>query len=186
MLKKFLFALAISMFLLLLSFFGSLGYNVHAIKEVSFKPYSQLGYADAVIFCDIVYNPILYPFYWIVGKGRLVGNFSVMYIPEGYKPGEFGGPIWGVKPEERYDTYINILISWGTISNLIILFIINLIIEFVFERLMYLILLLGIFGFIFWELYGIIIGVLIGCIFTLVFKIKPRNFIRRWIQFMFE
>jgi len=36
-----------------------------------------------------------------------------MYVPEGYAPGEFGGPIWGVKPEERFDFYVNYLLFWG-------------------------------------------------------------------------
>jgi hypothetical protein len=175
-----------SMFFLFLGFFGGLGYYVHAIKEVSFKPHSQLGYADAVFFCDITYNPIIYPFYWVIGKGKIVGNFSVMYVPEGYMPGEFGGPIWGIKPEERYDSYINMMISWGTFPNLIFLFIIFLNIEFLWGRSLYWVLLSGVFGFLIWELYGTIIGIIIGGIIVLwVFKISPDNIIRRLWQSVF-
>ncbi len=187
MLKKFLFALLMSMFFLLLGFFGGVGYRVYAIKDVSFKPHSQLGYADAVFFCDITYNPILYPFYWIVGRGKLVGNFSVMYVPEGYMPGEFGGPIWGMKPEERYDAYTNFMISWGTFSNLIFLFIVALAIEFVCGRSAYWVLLLGVFGFLVWEICGAIIGVIVGSILVLwIFKISPDNFIKRLWQSVAE
>ncbi len=174
------------MFFLFLGFFGGVGYHVHAIKEVSFKPYSQLGYADVVFFCDITYNPILYPFYWIVGRGKLVGNFFVMYVPEGYMPGEFGGPIWGIKPEERYDAYINFMISWGTFPNLIFLFIVALIIEFVCGRSVYWVILSGVIGFLFWELYGVVIGIIFGFfIVILTFTLFPDNFLMRFWRSIF-
>lgn len=185
-LRKVLFALLMTTLFLFLGFFGGLGYNVHAIKEVSFKPHSQLGYADAVFFCDITYNPILYPFYWVVGRGSLVGNFSVMYVPEGYMPGEFGGPIWGVKPEERYDAYINMMISWGTFPNLIFLFIMALAVEFSLDRSVYWVLLSGVFGFLFWEIYGAVIGIAVGIFAVLtIFKLFPNNFLRRLWQSIF-
>lgn len=36
--------------------------------------------------------------------GSFQGNVSMMYIPEGYQPGEFGSPIWGLSEHDRYDT----------------------------------------------------------------------------------
>ena len=75
LLRKFVFAVLMGLFLFFLGIFNNLGYYVNAIKKISFKPHSQLGCADVVFFCDIIYNPILYPFYWIVGRGTLTGNF---------------------------------------------------------------------------------------------------------------
>ncbi|MEM2703277.1 MAG: hypothetical protein QXR45_08960, partial [Candidatus Bathyarchaeia archaeon] len=167
--------------------FNHVGYYVYAIKEVSFKPHSQLGYADAVVYCDMVYNPLLYPSYWIVGRGKITGNFSIMYVPEGYKPGEFGGPIWGVKPEERFDFYINYMLFWGILPNLMILLFLSFIIEIIGEKGLYWILFFGIFGFYFLQVTGVIIGIFLGSlIFLWLFKVSPNNFLRQMWRSLFE
>ncbi|MEM2780982.1 MAG: hypothetical protein QW791_09010 [Candidatus Bathyarchaeia archaeon] len=101
-------------------------------------------------------------------------------------PGEFGGPIWGIKPEERYDAYINMMISWGTFPNLVFLFIMALAVEFSLERSVYWVLLFGVFGFLFWEIYGAIIGLTVGIFVALtIFKLFPDNFLRRLWQSIF-
>lgn len=49
----------------------------------------------------------------------------MMYVHEGYRPGEFGGPIWGLSALDRYDTYITFLITLCIWSNLAVILVLT-------------------------------------------------------------
>jgi hypothetical protein len=181
--KKLLFAAGITLLLIILGIFNGLGYHIYSIKEKSFTPYDQLGYAHVVINCDITYNPILYPYYWLMGMGHLTGDFHLVYIPEGYFPGEYGGPIWRTS-QHRMDTYIMTMLTWGTTPNIITLLLINIIIECLDKRL-YLGIFSGIIGFL-TGVIGAFLGLLTGIIFAILIRLKlpPFNFLLKMLHFL--
>lgn len=82
-LKVLVVSVVLALFLSLIGFFGGLGYNVNRIEEKSFVRTPD-GFANATFICDLVYNPLLYPFYWLVGNGHPSGTFGMLVIPEGY------------------------------------------------------------------------------------------------------
>lgn len=186
-LRKIIFAILFAFLLALLGIFDGVGYYLYYIDERSFVPHNRLGYADVVFSCDIIYNPILYPLYWITGNGDLSGNFSIKYVPEGYYPGEFGGPIWGLSKEDRYASYVIHMLTWGIVLNFFILFSFNMAIEIVGKRSLYLILLCGVCGFIALKITGMIVGLSAGfaIVMLLMFKFQD-NFLVRWWQSVWE
>jgi len=185
--RKLIYATAFTFFLALLGIFSGLGYRVHHIEELSFIPHSRLGYADVVFNCDMIYDPVLYPLYWMVGSGHISGNFSIMYLPEGYYPGEYGGPVWGYHARERYDAYISDMLSWGMLLNLFILFNIAIVIEIVEKRSLYLVLFCGILGFFVAEILGVIIGMIVSALaLFMMLKFWSDNFIVRFWYSLWE
>lgn len=176
--RRLLIAFVITLFLLVLSLFQGIGYKVNAIDEISFTPYNQLGYADVVFYIDIVFNPILFPSYWLRGLGVITGNFSIKYLPESYYPGEFGGPIWGMKESDRYDIYVMSLVARGLWTNTLLIALVALSVEATTFREIYLIIFSGIVGFAIGDLSGLIFGAIAGCIIAIII----RNYLNRLIN----
>jgi len=110
----------------------------------------------------------------------------MMYVPEGYYPGEFGGPIWGLWSREREDAYVITMVTWGSFSNLIMLFIITLVIEIAGKRSLYLCLFGGIFGFVAAEVIGVIIGLFVGVFIALFVMFKLRQGLMHFWDFLWE
>jgi len=159
---------------LLLGLFGGLGYHVSSVKEVSFVPNNFGLYADAVFQCDITFNPVLYPFYWVVGAGHLEGNFSMVFIPEGLMPGEYGGPVWG-RPATRADIYVTRVITWGTIGNAVLLLVLAIFIEVIGKRVLFLAIFTGTLGFRFGGLAGALGGLCMGAFVIAYVLRKPED-----------
>lgn len=183
--KKILFAIVFTFFLTVLGILNGVGYQVISLQQISFTIHSNLGYADAVFYCDIIYNPVLFPFYWFSGAGHLSGNFSMMYVPEAYMPGEYGPPVWGLRPQDRYDTYITYMLTWGIAANFIFLLFISLLTEALGKRLIYVIFIFGIIGFVVANFPGAIIGLFLGAftIAYLSFNKSAKSFIENlWIS----
>jgi hypothetical protein len=166
----------------LFGLFDGVGFHLYYIGQVSFVPHDQLGYADATFTVNMVYNPIVYPLYWVMGKGYVNGTFRMMYVPESYAPGEFGGPMWGMTPQDRYDEYILYMVTWGTLLNLVFLLAITVIIDFAGYRSLYLVLLFGVFGFYTFQIIGMLMGIAAGSMVALLlFKWRPDNsIVRLW------
>jgi hypothetical protein len=181
--------LAILMALLfaVLGLIGGLGYHVLSLQQLSFYPHDILGYADATISFSAIYNPILYPFYWIVRSGSISGNFSLMYLPEA-RVGEFLSPVWGLKPSDRYDYYTIQMVTWGFWSNLICLLFITVLIEVASARALYLAMLSGILGFYVAEVFGMLTGLVAGCavVYYLTFKLSKDNVLLRFWHSLWE
>jgi len=171
-LRRVFLALAMSLLFFFIGFFPGIGFHVYDIDELYFKPKYSSGYADAAFSCDILFDPLTHPFYWIHPDvvGRFVGNFSVMYVPEGYGGGEFGGPRFPLWPKQRYDYYISVFQVWGLYPNLLVLFLISLAIEALNFRIVYVAYFLGIIGFLAAQLIGIFVGVTIGAVVILYIK----------------
>jgi len=164
--RKLIVALLFALLFTFFGFFSGPGYHVNQVEEVSFDRTFGLGFANAAFACDVVFNPLVYPFYWFAGGGHLVGNFSMMYVPEGYSPG--GRPFYGDYSRDRYPEYLTYLTTWGTLPNLVVLFFITLAVEVVGRRILYLLLLSGIIGFYAFVLVGTIVGVFVGCLAVLL------------------
>jgi len=160
--KKTVFALGIAFLFTFLGLYAGIGYQVNAIDEIYFFPHNNLGYADVCFYCDISFNPIIYPSYWLKGIGHIAGNFTIMYLPESYYPGEFGGPIWGLSERGRYEYYIMYVATGATYSDLLIIFLMGISIEAVSKRSLYLTLFFGIVGFATGGLTGTLIGISLG------------------------
>ena len=164
--RKLVVAVLFALLFTFLSFFSGPGYHVNQMEEVSFDRYFGLGFANATFQCDIVFNPLVYPFYWFTGSGHFVGNFSMMYVPEGYSQG--GRAFYGSFPRDRYPEYLTYVTTWGTLPNLVVLLFITLAVEVVGRRILYLFLLSGILGFYAFTLVGTVVGVIAGCLAALL------------------
>lgn len=158
-LKKLLIAIVLALFLAFLGIFDGVGYHVYQISETSFV--RQYTYALATFKCDLVYNPILYPFYWNIGEGRINGSFTMIYIPDAY----FGGrAYYPPTTQERLPVYVMHVADRGLLQNLIVLFILTCAIEVVGKRSLYLIVFGGVIGFFFFQIVGVIVGMVAGSI----------------------
>jgi len=174
--RKIVFAGLAAMLFLLLGLFSGLGYRLYSLKELGFVPHSRSGYADARFKCDILYSPILYPVYWIVGRGHTNGTFSVLYFPEGYTAGEHAAPIFGLGEKDRRDAYLINMLTWGLSLNLFVLFSLTLAIEIVGQRGLYLVVFGGVIGFMISEILGVFVGMVVGSLTALVLlKLWPSN-----------
>jgi len=180
--RKTISTLGMAMFLMLLSVFGGVGYKLNAIDEVTFVKHTQYGYADAVFYVDIVFNPILHPSYWLKSMGSFQGNVSMMYIPEGYQPGEFGGPIWGLSEHDRYDTYVTFLITLGIGSDFAIIIVLTALIELLKCRKVYFAIFSGMIGFAIASVLGLLVGIIVGFILMAIIVVKRPSKICRFIE----
>jgi len=181
--KKLLIALGMTFLLFLLGLFGGIGYDVQALSEVSRDyTYSSYGFLLVVFYCDITYNPVLYPFYWIQGSGHLAGNFSTAYVAESVSPGERGVPQFGLSPTQRLDVYLTRMLTWGLAANLALLFALAIAIEIVQKRILYLAVFISSLGFAFASLAGWIVGLCIGAISVgyVLLKLPKDNTLERF------
>lgn len=108
-----------------------------------------------------------------------------MYVPETIGGGEFGGPIWGLKPSDRYDNYTIQMITWGFWANLVILLFITVLIEIARVRAFYITMFSGISGFYIAELLGMLTGLVVGLALGLymMFKLPKDNVLTRfWVS----
>lgn len=189
--RKFIVALLVAFLFTALGLFSGLGYRVNSIEETSFAP-TRNGYANAVFECDMTFNPILYPFYWITRNGQVNGQFSMIYLPDSYvtyrdlQSGDtWGHAVYGV-PWDRYADYVMFLTTWGTLPNLLTILFFTIFIEIVGKRSIYIILLCGILGFYAMSLIGLLVGATTACLVLLLLsKIVP-GFLTRLSDYLFE
>ena len=165
------FAAVMAVFLVLLGTFEGVGYQVHKVQELSFVPNYYYGFAIANFTFDATYNPVLFPFYWLMGKGHISGDFSMKYLPHGYETGEHPRPIYGQKPEDRYGNYASYVATWGTLANLVILLIMTVAIELLKHRALYALLFFGMFGFAVAGLTGTVGGLVVG-VFVVLYVLR--------------
>lgn len=162
-LKRIVFALAFTLLMLLLGFFANIGYHVISVKELSyplgFRSYGT--YAVGRFYCDIVYNPILYPYYWFVGAGHFTGNVSMIISPD-YGPGEQARPIFPGPDVREGDLYVTTMLVWGITANMAFLLFIAVFLEIINKRIVYLVLSSGTLGFAVASVIGLVIGSLIS------------------------
>ena len=188
MFRKVVIVVCMTLLLALLGLFTGLGYHVRSIEEVSFIPHAQWNFAEVIVDCDIVYNPFLFPFYWIVGDGHLDGNFSMMFVAEAYSPGEFGGPIFGLKPQDRLDVYVMRMVIWGFTPNLVLLFLLALLIEVMRKRVFYLAIFSSTIGFAVSGIIGAIAGLFVGSFVVayILLRMSPENPLMKYWKSLWE
>jgi hypothetical protein len=165
-----------------LGLFGGLGYRVNHLQELSFIPNDQLEFANATISFSATYDPVLDPFYWLTRNGYVNGTFSVVYVPTSDYPGEFGGPVWGLKPEDRYDYYTTQMTSWGFLPNLFVLLFITILVEVGKVRALYVAVFSGVLGFYVDVAVGTLVCFTVGLVLTLfiMFKASKHNLLARF------
>lgn len=182
------FALIMSIFLGLLGLFEGVGYRISSIREVSFIPHTRLGYADVIFHCDAVFNPILYPYYWMAGYGNVNASFYFAYAtehPQWLMDTSSGVPNmeadsdwypfgWPPTPEERCETYEMYVLTLGNISNFIVLFTVTLFIEILKMRKLYLAIFGGVVGYALADEIGMIVGMVPGFFVFLLDLISPK------------
>jgi hypothetical protein len=181
-------AVALTFFLAFLGLFNVLGYNVKHIEETDFQPHYDLGYATSTVECGIDFDPVLFPYYWLVGKGQLDGNFSMVYIAEAFGPGEYGGARFGGRPQDRFDFYVVRLVTWGFVANLVLLFHAAVIVEVLGKRSLYFFVLGSIAGFAAAGIIGAIVGLFAGAfaVYYVLFRMSPENRLLAFWQSLWE
>lgn len=186
--RRLAIAMAMAFLLAFLGLFDNLGYNVRYIEEKSWVPHFDLNFGEAVVYCDMIFNPVLFPLYWLAGSGHISGNFSMIYVAEAYGPGEYGGPRFGAKPQDRFDFYVMKLVIWGLAANLILLLHLTIIIEAVGKRSLYLVVFFCTAGFAFADIIGALIGIFVGAfaVYYILFKMSPENFMWRFWESLWE
>lgn len=164
-LKRIIFALAFTLLMFILGFFANIGYHVISVKELSyplgFRSYGT--YAVGRFYCDIVYNPILYPYYWFVGAGHFTGNVSMIIFPD-YGPGEQIRPIFPRPDVREGDLYVTTMLVWGITPNMVFLLFITVFLEIINKRIVYLVLSGGTLGFAVASVLGLVIGSFISAL----------------------
>jgi len=147
--------IGIALFFVFLGFFEGIGYHVYQISETSFVPDPRLGYATASFAVNMSFNPITFPFYWIMGTGSISGNISMRVLPESFERGDFVAAKYGLSPADRYGKYISFLTSWGLLQNFLVLVLLGIILDVLKSRVLYVSLLVGAFGFLAADTTGI-------------------------------
>jgi hypothetical protein len=181
--KKGALAVLMAFLFAMLGLVGGLGYHLNHIQELSFTRHENLQFADANISFSATYDPLLYPFYWMTRNGYINGTFAVIYVPTSDYPGEFGGPNWGLGPEDRYDYYTILMTTWGFLPNLLALLFVTIILEVVKARALYIAAFLGMLGFYIGMLPGMFAGLAVGSVVTwfVMFRVsKDNRLIRFW------
>jgi len=178
------FAILMAFFFAFLGLFGSLGYHVNSANE-SIKPSSNADYIDVSMSLDMTFNPLLYPFYWLLGNGHLSENRSgIIALPQsaqafpGYHPpSHIRNPsvptfAYLTTKEERLETFILIAATREAVWNFVLLLAVTAVIETVKQRLLYLVLLSGIIGFCFGAITGMIASLIVGTILAILCRFK--------------
>jgi len=188
--KKLVFALFTSMLLAMLGIFKGVGYRVFVIEETTFVPHTRLGYADVKFYFEGIFNPLLYPYYWIRNYGIINSDFYFLYRAEHphWLMDTMSGGLnmevdsdwypwgWELTPEERCETYEIYLLTLGNVANFFVLFIVTLFIEILNMRKLYIAIFAGIVGFAFGNLTGTVAGMVVGLfLFILCFKLPKLN-----------
>jgi hypothetical protein len=189
-LRRIVFALALALLMFLLGFFANIGYHVVSIKELPYPlGFRSYGYsAVGRFYCDIVYNPILYPYYWFVGVGRYIGNFSMIVLPT-YGPGEQAYPIYPGPEVREGDLYLTSMLVWGMAPNMVFLLFITTFLEIINKRIVYLVLTGGTLGFAVASVIGLVVGSLISVsaiVYLLVFNKSKMAVLRDFWNSLWE
>jgi hypothetical protein len=186
--KKCALAVLMAFLFAILGLVGGVGYHLNHLKELSFFPNDQLEFADATISFSATYNPLLDPFYWLTRNGYVNGTFAVVYVPTSESPGEFGGPMWGLGPQDRYDYYTVLMTTWGFLPNVLTLLFVTILLEAARARALYIALFSGVLGFYEGMLPGMFAGLVVGSVLTwfVMFRLSKDNLLVRFWNSLWE
>jgi len=188
--RRLALGLAMGFLLVLLGVFNTIGYHVYLIDEVAVdRTYASQGYLLGTVRIDMVFNPILYPFYWLKSLNRINGTFFLVYYADGFGgEGQPGGARFPWREEGRYEGYLSSFTTWGFFPNMGILLAAAILIEFAHAKAVYIALFTGILGFTFAVLYGLIVSVIIGggLAFYFKFRVSRDNAILRFWHSLWE
>jgi hypothetical protein len=190
LLKKIIIAIVITLFFFALASFPEIGYHGKASLIFPFKegvleglyPYRIVNYS-----CDVSFNPFLYPFSWLQGKGHISGIFTMVYLPQSYggtapdiPPYHPSGVYWGTHEDMEQEGLMNVVLSQLTFLNALYVFIIVFIIELFRKHGLLLCLFVGIICFAFDGPLGGVIGFIFGVLlFILTMSIVKKT---RWYE----
>jgi len=174
-LKKFVIAVVPTLFFGLMALIPPVGYTVQTHLYSMEKHYELAGTSDYIFAvanfnCNASFNPLLYPVSWLSGKGRVQGNFSMIYLPfwtisltkEGEK---YYVPRWGKLKVIESEAAMKVVLE-TLLGNLPFLFVLFFATELTGRRKIYALFFGGGVGFVFGVL-GVVAGLLV--VFSTVF-----------------
>lgn len=159
-LKKIVAAVGMVLLFALLSLYRGLGYNGEVQVRMVYTNY-QLLYRDIEVNCSIVFNPVLFPFSWLVTGGQSSFRFLMRTAPLGVS--EFG-VAWPSLEETKEDALLIVVLN-ELFINIPFMLAIFLVIELMNLRSIYVCFFGGILGFLMIGLLGAIVG------FTVIFLV---------------
>jgi len=130
---------------------------------------TEFLYAIVDFHADGVFSPLLYPMSWVLGKGILSHNFSMVYLPDwtwGTDPvsGErYTIPRWGKPQAVREEARTKVTLD-ELLINIPLLVAISTTLVLLIKHRIFLWLLGGVLGFAVAGLVGIVVGLSVGVI----------------------
>jgi hypothetical protein len=183
--KRLVIALGLTALFTLIAIFPGLGYFGKASVEI--KSEENFGFWVVDANCNILYNPFVYPFAWLSGRGHLVSNFTMVSIPTYARMGEGGYyPVWRT-PAELADDAVVLRITDELYMNIPYVFLILLAVGLVAGWDSYVYFIGGIAGFAVGGVLGTIVGFFGGAlviIFILPRLKKSMVLSKRWSSFL--
>jgi hypothetical protein len=143
LLKKAVVAGGFAFFIAVLATLPRLGYFAETLAVK--RGQSSTGFMLVDIDCNISYNPFVYAFSWVSGRGQFSASFSIVSVPT-YIGGDIKFPKWRSDSELAQEGII-VLILHEIPINFLPNFIILIGIELAKMRELYICLAGGIFGF---------------------------------------
>jgi hypothetical protein len=140
--RRFIIASGFTLLLGLLSIFSGLAYSGNA-RIVASYPNEQLLYIDSEIVSNVTYNPFLFPFYWLTGKGLSSYHFMMRSVPVAATQ---NGVAWPRAKDITDDAMLIISLN-ALFANILYNFVILLAAELLKIRRVYFCLLGGMIGF---------------------------------------
>lgn len=168
LLRRIIVAGGFALLMAVVAILPRLGYIGDALAVPVEKHPTGFWWVD--IDCNMSYNPFVYAFSWVSGRGQVSRSFSIISVPT-YAGGEFKQPVWR-SDSELAEEGILTLILYEVPINILPNFFILIAIELLRTRELYICLIGGIFGFPFGGPIAAFIGFFSGVL--TVFLVLPR------------
>jgi hypothetical protein len=182
--KRLAIALGLTMLFALLAIFPDLGYFSKASANV--KSQESFGFWIVDVNCNILYNPFLYPFAWLRGRGHLVTSFTMVSVPTYARSEDYYYPLWRM-PSELADDAVVLRTTDELFASVPYVFLILLIVGLVGGLGSYLYFIGGILGFAVGGVLGTIVGFLAGALIMIFIlpRLKKSMYISKlWRSFL--
>lgn len=169
-LRKLLIALGVALLFSFLGLFSGLGYYGEASTRTLDK--DRMGFWLVEANCNISFNPFLYPFSWLSGKGYFSESFQFLSVPT-YVGFDVKYPAWRSTEELNEEAILRVIMN-SVVVNIPSNFFMLLAIGIMEQQLLYLCVFGGIIGFLIGQVLGSVLG-LIAVIFIAYYLMPKLN-----------